>query len=386
MKRLFILTIFAISSTLSLTAQSTEKPHDVVYLLGKLATLIDTLAVRGVDPHYITAPKLPWQVIVKGNVNQSELKLKSTINGSTMFTECVGDMLWEPTIRTEHSTYAGVWAGYRGYGLGYSWNVGGDKGSIITLGATGGSYGVNLRIHSFHNDEPEVRFEGLFLDDNNQPTTIVETDNIQLSSPIKTRTLLLDAYYMFNGKHYSYAAAYDQSVIQKRSAGSLMVGAMYYYSHVNYAYDDNAEFILLMDDIGRFKQWQVSIGAGYAYNLVPFQGLLISAMFMPMLTVYDRHKTWRYGSNLRDQALDDVVHIDDELSESEYRLKSEPLSVIDYHSSVTVNYDVRLSLTYQWSRFFANAYGQYCRFHYMDGGVKGTLRDWYVNASIGVRF
>ena len=41
---------------------------------------------------------------------------------------------------------------------------------------------------------------------------------------------------------------------------------------------------------------------------------------------------------------------------------------------------------YQWSRFFINAYGQFSRFHFKDDGVKGTLRDWYINASIGVRF
>jgi hypothetical protein len=165
-----------------------------------------------------------------------------------------------------------------------------------------------------------------------------------------------------------------------------MVGAMYYYSHINYANDENAAFILLMDDIGRIKQWQLSIGAGYAYNLVPCRGLLINAMFMPMLTVYDRHKTWRYDSNLRDQAINNVLYNEDELIESDYRLKEEPLSVTDSHSPIALNFDTRLSLTYQWNWLFINAYGQFSRFHFKEGCVKGTLLDWYVNASIGVRF
>jgi hypothetical protein len=246
--------------------------------------------------------------------------MKSTIDGSTIFGEVASDLVWEPTIKTTPSTYAGVWAGYRGYGLGYSWNVGGNDGSFLTFGATGGSYGVNLRIHSFSSDNPEVYYKGISTYGNNTET-ISGTESNPLASPIKTRTLMLDAYYMFNGKRFSYAAAYDQSVIQKRSAGSFMVGAMYYYSHINYANDENAAFILLMDDIGRIKQWQLSIGAGYAYNLVPCRGLLINAMFMPMLTVYDRHKTWRYDSNLRDQAINNVLYNEDELIESDYRLK-----------------------------------------------------------------
>ena len=67
----------------------------------------------------------------------------------------------------------------------------------------------------------------------------------------------------------SYAAAYDQSVVQKRSAGSLMAGAMYYHSTVAYDEGRDAEFIMYMNDIGRMKQYQLSLGGGYAYNLCP---------------------------------------------------------------------------------------------------------------------
>ena len=385
MKRLTTLLLYLMAMLTTITAQTTKDPKGVVRFFNRLGALLDTMAVKGVDPHYIVAPKRPWQVIVKGNINQSELKMKSTINGSTMFSNVVGELEWEPTIKTTPSTYAGVWAGYRGYGFGYSWNVGGDNGSILTFGATGGSYGINLRIHSFSNDNPEVHYKGLFTTGTNTET-VSNNESTPLASPIKTRTLLLDAYYMFNGKRFSYAAAYDQSVIQKRSAGSFMVGAMYYHSHINYADDKNADFILLMDDIGRIKQWQFSIGAGYAYNLVPCRGLLINAMFMPMLTVYDRHKTWRYDSNLRDQAIDNVVHEEDELVKSDYRLKEGFLSVTDSHSPIALNFDTRLSLTYQWNRFFLNAFGQFSRFHFKDGSVNGTLLDWYVNTSLGIRF
>ena len=385
MKRLTTLLLYLMAMLTTITAQTTKDPKGVVRFFNRLGALLDTMAVKGVDPHYIVAPKRPWQVIVKGNINQSELKMKSTINGGIMFSDVVGELEWEPTIKTTPSTYAGVWAGYRGYGFGYSWNVGGDNGSILTFGATGGSYGINLRIHSFSNDNPEVHYKGLFTTGTNTET-VSNDESTPLASPIKTRTLLLDAYYMFNGKRFSYAAAYDQSVIQKRSAGSFMVGAMYYHSHINYADDKNADFILLMDDIGRIKQWQFSIGAGYAYNLVPCRGLLINAMFMPMLTVYDRHKTWRYDSNLRDQAIDNVVHEEDELVKSDYRLKEGFLSVTDSHSPIALNFDTRLSLTYQWNRFFLNAFGQFSRFHFKDGSVNGTLLDWYVNASLGIRF
>ena len=39
-------------------------------VLKKVGTFIDSLSIRGVDRNYIDAPKRPWQVIVRGNINQ----------------------------------------------------------------------------------------------------------------------------------------------------------------------------------------------------------------------------------------------------------------------------------------------------------------------------
>ena len=382
---LFLLT----GGTSQTIAQEKKDSPKVLRLVKKLGNLLDTMAVKGIDRKYIDVPEKPWQFILRGNINQSYLKMKATIDASSMFTNTVGDLKWEPRIKTSPATYAGFWVGYRGYGFGYSWNVGGDKGRILTFGATGGCYGINLRIHTFDTNEPDVHYEGRFIPESSPDSPPVyesNTRSAELPSPISTRTIMVDGYYLFNSKRFSYAAAYDQSAIQKRSAGSLMAGAMYYHSHINYATDDNAAFILLMDNIGRIKQWQVSAGVGYAYNWVPCKGLLINAMVMPMLTFYNRHKTWRYDSNYRDLAMDVIVHHEDELQPEDYRLKEEPLSVVDRNSNITLNYDARLSLTYQWQRFFINAYGQYSNFHHSDGGVRVSLHDWYVNAALGIRF
>ena len=349
---------------------------DVVSFIKKVGTKIDSMAVKGVDRHYIDAPERPWQVIARGNINQTIVSMdsKGTIAGQ--------EYSAEPYLKTTPSQYLGLWVGYRGYGVGYTVNVGGDKGSNLTFGATGGCYGINVRIRSFENSNPDFNLNSELL----SAAALESWNNVQLIDPIRVRTVFADGYYLFNGRKFSYSAAYDQSAIQKRSAGSLMAGAMYYHSHINYATDDNAAFILLMDNIGRIKQWQVSAGVGYAYNWVPCKGLLINAMVMPMLTFYNRHKTWRYDSNYRDLAMDEVVHHEDELRPEDYRLKEEPLSVVDRNSNITLNYDARLSLTYQWQRFFINAYGQYSNFHHSDGGVRVSLYDWYVNAALGIRF
>jgi hypothetical protein len=317
------------------------------------------------------------------------LKLSTSTNqAEEVMPFFVGDLTWEPRIKTKPATYLGFWAGYRGYGFGYSWNVGGDKGRILTFGATGGSYGVNLRIHWFDNDEPEVYMKGTGLEDVTEDgkaifAPIEYNGKVEIGSPIKTRALFLDGYYLFN-KRCSYAAAYDQSVFQKRSSGSLMAGAMYFHSSTEYDNDLNADLIMLMSDIGVFKTDQISAGVGYIYNWVPVKGLLISAMAIPMVTFYNHHKMRYFNSTLKEimqkEGWEDAMDMDD----ANYKIW---LTEEETHNSnIRLNVDARLSITYEWSeRLFFNAFGQFSNFNYKTDYMKGRLNEWYINASLGLR-
>jgi hypothetical protein len=170
-------------------------------------------------------------------------------------------------------------------------------------------------------------------------------------------------------------AAYDQSAIQIRSAGSLMVGAMWHHSTIRYESDRNAAYVSLMREVGTIKVRQGSLGVGYAYNWVPFKGFLANATVMPMLTVYNCQK-----SELYDTYLDEDIDIKDN-DQVIYR------ESVYHHSPVSFTYYARVSLTYNWNRFFVNAYGQWNRFNYDNGEEgHGRIKDWFVNTSVGVRF
>lgn len=125
---------------------------NVLSLVKDVGTFIDSMSVRGVDRRYIDAPEKPWQLIVRGNVSQTIVSMRTQ-----------GNMAGEaysarPHLETSPSQYIGMWAGYRGYGFGYTFNVGGDKGSYLTVGATGGAFGINVRIHSFDNISGAINF------------------------------------------------------------------------------------------------------------------------------------------------------------------------------------------------------------------------------------
>ena len=119
--------IYKLFIAVLLTQSITANAGSPVKTLKKVGALLDTLSVKGVDRNYIDAPKEPWQIIVKGNINQSDLKMRATGDIDIVSYKA------EPRLKTEPSKYIGLWAGYRGYGLGYTINTGGDKGSYFTV-------------------------------------------------------------------------------------------------------------------------------------------------------------------------------------------------------------------------------------------------------------
>ena len=191
---------------------------------------------------------------------------------------------------------------------------------------------------------------------------------------------------MFNKKRFSYAAAYDMSVIQKRSAGSPMAAVMYYNSRIEYVHDQNANVILFMNDVAKMRQSQFSAGAGYAYNWVPAKGLLVSAMAVPMLTFYNRFSMRLYDSNLKEAYKAQREHPDDDVQlpqPEEYKIWQ--TGKIVQRGKPTFNLDSRLSVTYNARQWFFNTYGQLNSFYDKRKKNNGRLTDWFVCASIGVR-
>jgi hypothetical protein len=352
-------------------------------LFNKAKDFVDKKWVKNVDTLYIQNPKQVWRVSLDSYLSQSDLEMKSTIDGSVLYSDVEGALKCHPRIRTDVSTSIGVRVGYKGLAAHYAFNVAGDKGRDLSVSSSGTWYCVHFRLHEFKTKEPQVKYEGNFINYDGTTEWQSFSDRWTLSSPIKAKTVVLDGYYIFNKRRFSYKAAYRQSVIQKRSAGSWLAGAMFYYSDFRFDNDVNANLIMSMGDVGRIKQWQANVGAGYGYNFVPAKGWLISAMAMPMVTLYNHVKTDTYDSNLRQLAIDEEEHDDDELLPEDYRITK--VGSESHNSRISLNFNARLSLTYNWSRYFVNLNGQFYNFRYHHKDHRGNLNDWYANATIGVR-
>ena len=413
-------------------------------LYDKVTTHFDESRVKGLDSRYIEMPQYPWQVMVQSSFGQTDLKMSSTLNASNLppIVES-GDQSvdWEPRILTKTSTSIGAWVGYRGHGIGYSVNVGGDKGTSLTLTSTGKFYSVNFRYHAFKTDRPEVKMKVNYLDD--ETGTIqhhTEKEEYPLWDPIKARTIYLNGFYIFNYKKFSYAAARRQAVIQKRSAGSLIAGASFFHSKYSFANDHDAEFVMMMSKVGCIKQWQANVSVGYSYNWVPAKGWLINATVLPSLSFYEKVKVSLYDSQFSrkyfaslaegdpnyteykklwipqedlkalnndpekiKQYIDDhkaseenpqgIPYVEPDEYEwetayvnSEEDLKLESIGSKSHKGRVGVNIDACTTVAYQWNRYFISAYAQFNTFSYRYQNAHGRINDWSARASFGVRF
>lgn len=344
--------------------------------LHKVGAFIDKSTVKGIDTLYIGVPEKPWQFMVRGFSDYATIHMNSHL----LFEGSDYKFDWEPSIKTGFSNLFGVWVGYRGYGIGFSYNPRPNKKSEkgFSLSFGGSQYGLSLKINRFKNTEATVKLTD-FDDQQAEPYI----GDLTLDDPMSIKTVLVDAYYELNGKHYSNTASYDQSVIQLRSAGSPLIALSWFQGEVDYATKNNAMFLALMNDVGKFKFSQACIGAGYAYNWVPWpnrvsskprlkQGrLLVNAMAAPMLSVYNRVKTWLYDYDFEDNL--DQIEIMEKGTET-------------FHSRLAVNITARLAVVYNLDPWYGVANAQFNRYGYKHEPIDSDLTFWNFSASIGYRF
>ena len=93
---------------------------------------------------------------------------------------------------------------------------------------------------------------------------------------LSVKTLNLNAFYVFNSRRFSYPAAFSQSYIQRRSAGSFLIAASGMGLHATLNWDQEMQL----------KMTNLALGAGYGYNYVPSQFWLLHISALPTFIVY----------------------------------------------------------------------------------------------------
>jgi len=365
--------------------------------LHQVQQYLDNKARKKVDPQYIEVPDKPWRVILRYKESVFDVDYSNSAGNPA-----AGDGAdWQLCFEPPASASIGVWAGYRGTGFAFSKSLKKKEGTTLSFSTTGAKYGANFRLRAF--EMTEATLTATVYEDNK-----VTHENIKdkLGVPVEIASLYLNGYYVFNGRRYSQAAAYNQSVIQRRSAGSFLVGATWYMSTLDFSDDRHISIILLSENTGRIKMHQGTLGAGYGYNWVPLRGLVVNAMAMPTFSFYNRVKAYKYDSNYEMATLtgpDDYGEWNPETrtwangkthkpipeNDEEWKWVStadcwEVGSETDY-SMLRFNVDLRLGIAYNWKNYFIGIQGQFNNFHFKNDPCKVNLFDAYARTSIGIR-
>jgi hypothetical protein len=375
-----------------------EGKPNLMVRLNQAQQYLDHKAKTSVDPHYIEVPEKPWRVILRYKENMVDVDYSQSVDLPETNEHSDWNLSFEPPIASS----VGFWVGYRGTGFSYSKSLTKNAGRYYSFSTTGAKYGFNFRLRRFNTQDAEFSST-----DRNTMTGVEEqTDTaVSMPSPVWIRSVYINGYYVINGRRYSQAAAYNQSVIQRRSAGSLLLGATWYQSSFDYDDIQNAVYMIIGHGTYRAKVHQANIGIGYGYNWVPLRGLVINVMAMPTISVYNRVKSYRYDTNYDlspKQAVDDYGNWDPETRKWANGKTHKPLlmavekkvaSQFDYweiepdvdYSMLRLNLDLRLGIAYNWRNFFFGIQAQYNNFIYKNEYDKVNIYDAYARTSLGVR-
>ena len=254
MIRTFIISIIFLLAFLPASAQEENKQSLLQRIDSKLS---ENYRKGGIDTTYITRPQTKWTVTARLNVSGAKFKTKGMDNGHHFNAE----------MEADRKATLSLGVSYLGFSVSLALNPGKLLGKYHDYELNFNSYGKKFGFDFIYQDAKNFKgwhdHEGL--------------DRIELPDGIfSLKTLNINAYYVFNGSRFSYPAAMSQSYIQRRSAGSFLLGFSGQGQHGTLDWEQPMDF----------KMTNIGIGSGYGYNFVPSRGWLLHVSAMPTFVVY----------------------------------------------------------------------------------------------------
>ena len=219
------------------------------------------------DTNYVVRPQGRLTLKVRMNQTGNSIHAKGTVNG----------LYSKADLSTSHKTTFALAAIYRGIGVGFAVNPAKWKGIYK-------DYEFNLNYYSnrLSLDLSYQRSESLAGD--------IKGDRGEqhlLDEELKMKVLNMVGYYAFNHRRFSFPAAFTQSYIQRRSAGSWLAGISYQGGSIETT-DKLKERNPNAPDV-RIYLGHIGIGGGYGYNWVLGKKWLLHFSMLPTFVVFNRN-------------------------------------------------------------------------------------------------
>lgn len=235
--------------------------------------------ITEIDSNYIEANKYRFQTFMLGEKRWSYLRMKGSSGKQSS-----QSLYFYP----ESPFKVGPYIGYSLFFLGYTFDVGHKESSInrsnIYLSLYSSMFGIDYTYESGTNNYRILRVKGFGADRN-------ERAKHTSFSGLSTYFRNLHFYYLFNHKHFSYPAAYGQSTVQRRSAGSFILGFNFTLEKVRFDHTKLPSFLLLDDEgnallndnlkMQKVQYRDYSVSLGYGYNWVFAKNFLSNLTLAP---------------------------------------------------------------------------------------------------------
>ncbi len=217
-----------------------------------------------VDTTYIEPQKYVYTVMAQNTYTYELYRVKTAEGNSVTFAP-------EPTIKF------GPYVGWQWLFLGYTVDLrhlNGNNKKEFDLSFYTAQIGIDLFWRDTGNN---YKIKSLYLDSGIKPDAVLGSAFSGFDANIRGFNL----YYIANHRRFSYRAAFSQSTVQRRSAGSLLFGIGYtrHRVHVDLAeldqlitdrLGDKASIMGPADSVnfGKVRYTDIAVSAGYGYNWV----------------------------------------------------------------------------------------------------------------------
>ncbi len=211
-----------------------------------------------IDTAYLRRPDRRWHISMCGNISSTGSEMNTNLENKQLKTE----------LNADHTITTAVKIAYSGLSIALSMNPAKLSGKNTDWQLNLTAYGNRIGLDATATDSKTLK--GTLTDG--------ITDHQLKTGDVRQKLFYLNAYYAFNARRFSYPAAFQQSYIQLRSAGSWLLNASVYGSRISTV--DNPAVNSHLD------QLQIAVGGGYGYNWVPASHWLLHVSGAPTLALY----------------------------------------------------------------------------------------------------
>ena len=363
--------IVALVSVFSAAQAKQEKaPSKGLLFFYRTGRWVDNYLTRGIDTSYIALPEHSWRLAY----TNAMVGVHSTMSSSFLAIIPDSPDPQEITLsllnRTTPSVDLGFYAGYRGFGFGYSWDALNAYAQRLSFSFGSKFIGLDFSIQTSTKITTRIILDNQYNWDQGKTNIVITNASLNI-------------WYALNAAHYSHQAAVKQSYIQKKTAGSLLVHLAYQSSQVDLQdtvkIPDGERPLIpsIMSNVTAIRTRQIAIGIGYGINYTPNKGkVILHASAAAMLVTY--------SVNLISYYFPDTIASE---------LPSNPMFNLEPATPVHVTGNMRAAVSWEinkWVHLNAWATGEHIRFRSKPTVHENVMSlrnwNWKVQASVGVRF